>query len=392
MRSLVRLVSSLLVRSQTGRWVLSSALLLSGALSCIAGVASSRGQTQTQTLSFLIAGVLIFALGLVVLVATIRIGSMRKRAIAARTAGVARAEELVKSGQILPIPALPPARKDITPEMLAHAEGYAQRMATLPWGDKPSIPADQIHQVFNATVARVQSVTGDWRELGAPIDIFVGLPRPLCFVGAAEVMYLLSYLRSHTYAPNGLLQGLRFIARAQFTEPRQPDALVIRTKLLAGGASEHWLELADATLALLVEVAPNHPRLPEAKMAIHVQRGEYEAALACAERVIVNSPSPEEAYIALTRRADLLLDMKRYGEAVTAYDGLLSQRPGNPWTWHNKSIALMGLGRYDEAQECNIRARSIMDSGAARNTRERILAKLAEASGPATFGTPEVKP
>ena len=387
MRGWVYRISLLLVRSQAGRWVLTVALLLFGALAFIAGVAPPPGQTQTQTVSYLIAGVLVFVLGIVMLVVTVRIGGMRKRLIAARQAnaarareGVARAEEMVKSGQILPIPA-PPTRKDIAPETLAHIEGYAQRMAALPWGDRSTTPADQARAIFDATVARVQGVAGDWSELAEPIDIFVGLPRPLCYVGAAEVMYRLSFLRGHLYAPNGLLQGLRFIARAQYTEPRQPDALVIRTRLLAGGGSKHWLEQADATLALLREVAPEHPRLPEAEMAIHVHRGEYEAALACAERMIANAPGPDMAYIAQARRANILLDMKRYDEAVAAYDALLSQRPSNPWTWHNKSIALMNLGRFDEALECNARALALMDFGAARDMRERILAKQAEAAG-----------
>lgn len=387
MRGLVRRVSLLLVRSGPGRWVLSIVLLLVGALSFIAGAAPPRGQTQTQTLSYLIAGIIIFALGIVMLVVTIRIGGMRKRAVAARkvaaekaAAGVARVEELKQSGQLLPIPALPQPRSDITQDDMAHIEGYAQRMASLPWGDHISIAPEAVRPTFDQTVARVQSVTGDWSELGGPIDTFVGLPRPLCYVGAAEVMYRLSYLRSHTYAPNGLRQGLRFIARAQYTEPRQPDALVIRTKLLAGGATKSWLELADATLALLKEVAPEHPRLPDAEMAIHVQRREYEAALACAERMIANPPSPEETYIAQSRRSDLLLNMKRYDEAIAAYDTLLAQKPRDPWKWHNKSIALMNLGRFDEALECNAQALSIMDFGAAHTVREHILAREASAS------------
>ncbi|HEX6819712.1 MAG TPA: hypothetical protein VF120_15150, partial [Ktedonobacterales bacterium] len=187
MRGLVRRVSLLLVRSGPGRWVLSIALLLVGALSFIAGVAPPRGQTQTQTLSYLIAGIVIFALGIVMLVVTIRIGRMRKRAVKKAAAGVARVEELKQSGQLLPIPALPQPRSDITQEDMARVEGYAQRMAALPWGDHISIAPEAVRPTFDQTVARVQSVTGDWSELGEPIDTFVGLPRPLCYVGAAEV-------------------------------------------------------------------------------------------------------------------------------------------------------------------------------------------------------------
>jgi hypothetical protein len=41
---------------------------------------------------------------------------------------------------------------------------------------------------------------------------------------------------------------------------------------------------------------------------------------------------------------------------------------------------LRDLGRYDEALECNARALSLMEVGAARKVRETILAKRTQES------------
>ena len=92
-------------------------------------------------------------------------------------------------------------------------------------------------------------MTGDWRTLAEPIDIFVGLPKPLCFVGAAEIMLPLSYLRGDLWGPVGLRKGCASSCGHNH-DPEQPDGLIIRVKLLTGYASDGWLRLAEETLAL----------------------------------------------------------------------------------------------------------------------------------------------
>jgi tetratricopeptide (TPR) repeat protein len=144
------------------------------------------------------------------------------------------------------------------------------------------------------------------------------------------------------------------------------------------------LELADQTLERLRQVAPDHPRLPDAEAAIHLRRGEYEAAIACFDRVVANPPSPEEAFVAQANRASALERLKRYDEALDTYRRVLQLDPNDAWLWHNMSILLMDQGRLDEALEANTRALAIMDFGNARMIRERILAKQLGATTDAT--------
>lgn len=381
MRTLVRIIASRMVQSRVGRWLLTAILFLIGAIGLVAYPSVTTGESSTDGLTALVTGVLFVGLGLVMLVVTIRIELLGRQVKRAQKSAMARVNELKASGQLLAIPPLPPLPKGLSPDDVAYVDEYADRMAKLPWGDVPRGSAADAATVFNCTVARVRRIRGDWSLLGEPIDVFVGLSRPLCFVGAAEIMHRLSYVGGTTFAPVGLRQGLRFIARAQYTEPMQPDALVIRTKLLASNSSKQWLGLADQTLDLLRRVAPDHPRLPDAEAAIHLRRGEYDDALACFARLIANPPSPEEAFVAEANRASALESLKRYDEALDAYSRVLQLDPNDAWVWHNKSILLMNFGRLDEALEANARALSIMDFSNARSIRERILAKRAQVTG-----------
>jgi tetratricopeptide (TPR) repeat protein len=249
-------------------------------------------------------------------------------------------------------------------------------MAQVPWGQNPTVALADAPVAFNQTVARVRRIRGDWSKLSEPINIFASLPKPWCYIGAAEVMHRLSYLQGYAFAPAGLRQGLRFVAESQFFEAMHPDALVIRAVLLAGTKSKDWLALADQTLDLLRKVAPNHPRLPNAEAMIHLQRGEYEAALACDDRIIANPPSPEEGFAAQANRASILWDLKRNDEALEAFQGVLERDPNDAWVWHNMSILLTQMGRLNEALDANTHALNIMDFGVARAQRQTILAKI----------------
>lgn len=378
MRLLVRLVAGKMLESQAGRWALTSILLVFGAF-CLVGYASiEAGRTAAtsanEALSLLIGGIICVALGIVVLVFTARIGSAHRgvREIADR-----RVKELQATGQLLAIPQLPAKVSGVSDADARRVEQYARDMAAMAWGEYVRITGPEVRQTFDRTVAQVRRVTGDWSTFDGPIATFAAMPKPFCYIGAAEIMFRLAFLRNRIWAPVGLRQGLRFLARAQYHEPFQPDLLVIRTKLLAGCANPQWLSLAEQTLAILKRVAPEHPRIPNAEQLIFEQRGRIEDAIACTDRTLAHPPSPEEEYIALSNKALLLQQLKRYEESLALYGQLASRAPNDPWMWHNQSLMLYNLGRYADALQCNDRALALMQFGVARDFRQKILAALA---------------
>lgn len=376
MRTLLVRSLNLLLRFRIGRWVATLLFLAVGLILLLDPSAAGKDVTTV-----IVTGVVALVIGLVLLFFTVRLGVLLRKKGRAEKASMDRAQELIASGKVLAIPPLPRTLpRGASADDLMTVERYALQMADLRWGERPGTASvDEAYPLFNRTVARVREVTGDWRLLSEPVAIFARLPKPLCYVGAAEVMLPLSYLRGDVWAPVGLRQGLRFVARAQYHDPEQPDALLIRVKLLAGYASDLWLRLAEETLELAKKAAPQHPRLPDAEASLLIRRGKLEEALACVEISIANPPSQEEVHVALSRKARLLGRMKRYEEALSTYNLVNERYPQDPWAWHNKSLILLDLSRYPEALACNERALSIMDFGAARSTGERIRAKMAEA-------------
>jgi tetratricopeptide (TPR) repeat protein len=381
MRTLVRIVATRLVASHVGRVILTVTLLLIGAVSFLAYALVSANGSAANGITALVTGIVFVVLGLLMCVFTLRIGRLQDSAQQRNKTATSRVHELQASGQLLPIPGLPPLPAGLSPEDVARVAAYADQMARIHWGDQLRVSAADAPEVFNRTVARVRRIRGDWDMLREPIGIFAGLPRPLCYVGAAEVMHRLSYHGGTTFVPEGLRQGLRFIARSQYTEAMQPDALVIRTKLLAASTSKIWLELADQTLERLREVDPGHRRLPDAAATIYLRRGQHERAIACYDQLLANPPSADEAFVAQANRAAALERLQRYDEAIEAYRHVLQVDPNDAWAWHNMSLLLLNQGRLEEALQANTRALSIMSFGNAQMSRKRILAAIARRDG-----------
>ncbi len=56
---------------------------------------------------------------------------------------------------------------------------------------------------------------------------------------------------------------------------------------------------------------------------------------------------------ALMAKGVALQNMRRYDEAVTAYDKALETNPRDAGAWYVKGMTLKNMGRYEEAAECN---------------------------------------
>lgn len=339
------------------------------------------GHDTAQNIGFRVGVGLFLLLALMALVGIIFISS-RRRLRKTVAESDARAKQLLAEGKLLPIPPLPTEPpQGVSPEELAQIEVAAAQMQKIPWGDRKAYRAKQAPAIFESALAEVNAASSDLATLHRLAHVFAGLPRPLCHVGAAEVMFRLSYLRGTTYAPVGLRQGLRFAIRAQVHTPLLPDALIAQLKLLVACREPYWQELATKTLAIIRQVAPDHPRLPLAEMFYHRIRGEYEEALMCADRALGTAINPVEAASILSGKASLFLSVGRSADAVLTFQNASTLNPGDPWIWHNASIALTHLGRYHEALQCSERALSIMDFGAARAQHERIMESLAQQLG-----------
>src|SRR6516165_7083971 len=119
MRTLVRLVVAQVlprvIQSAIGRWTLTILLLLFGVIGLLAAAGSSGDQAVTA----LAAGIVFTVLGLGMLIFTLRVRRVH-------TGARSNVRELIGTGKLLPIPAVPPLPKGVSEEDVAHASEYAR--------------------------------------------------------------------------------------------------------------------------------------------------------------------------------------------------------------------------------------------------------------------------
>lgn len=350
MSLLIRLVTHLFLnvmarrsmKSSVGRWILGVVFTLLGAACVTLAVVTPD---STQQIGFAIGAGFFLLLAGIVWVSMVMI---RRRLHSIADESAAYTKQLIAEGKLLPVPAAPAnLPQGVTPEDVANVEGYVKRMRAIPWGQNPSVNEYDAPIVFQQALEETLTNSGRWDLLlSGPVMVFAGLPRPWCHIGAAEVMYRLSFLRGAAFAPAGLRQGLFFAVHAQVRQPRQPDALIAQLELLSALRAPTWQERATKTRDMLHRNAPHHPHLAQVEMTYHRRRGEDEQALECADLALNHPVSPAIAANILDGKAGILMALNRYDEAVGAFQAALSRKPNDPWIWHNLSRTHTELGRY----------------------------------------------
>lgn len=289
----------------------------------------------------------------------------------------ANVKHLIAEGKLVTIPAASTAvPKGVTSDDVASVERYTQRVRDIFAESKPLVSEFDAPTLFRQSLQEMASITGHYdRLLSGPAIALAALPKPWRDVGAAEVMYRLSFLRGDLYVPAGLREGLLHAVRAQYHEPLQPDALLVQLRLFSGYNNPTWREKAAKTMDILNRYAANNPHLPATEMVYRRRIGQYDRALECADLALNGFLTPTESAAVLDRKASVLMALKRNDEAAEAYRAALSYFP-NPWTWHNLSIVLDNMGRYQEALDANTHALSMMNFNMAQQRRATILSHM----------------
>ena len=101
-----------------------------------------------------------------------------------------------------------------------------------------------------------------------------------------------------------------------------------------------------------IEINPKYAKAWRKKGVALEKHKKYEKALKCYETSFSHSKKKTNKFWALRKKADLLLDLKRFEGAVEFFNKTLEIDPGAPVTYRHKAEALIGLKRYEEAIEC----------------------------------------
>jgi endonuclease YncB( thermonuclease family)/outer membrane protein assembly factor BamD (BamD/ComL family) len=140
---------------------------------------------------------------------------------------------------------------------------------------------------------------------------------------------------------------------AIFTGRFKPEYLGAETLVWLGRA---WIENGMASsgipnLELLLEKYPESRQVPEAQTLLAQQaleNKEYDTALLYAESILNNAAEIQFVLEATFCRAEALLGLKRYGEAISDYNAILANRAA---ARRLKPEALLGIAACMEAQQ-----------------------------------------
>ncbi|HEX4268772.1 MAG TPA: tetratricopeptide repeat protein [Steroidobacteraceae bacterium] len=127
---------------------------------------------------------------------------------------------------------------------------------------------------------------------------------------------------------------------------------------------------AEQLYRQILRLQPRHAGALHLLGAIHLQRGDLtESLTACEAALAMNSGN---AAVHETH-GDALHDLKRYEQAIAAYDRCLALDPRSFVAWSNRGSALLHSRRFDEAVASYERALALQENGKGR-TPPRWLA------------------
>lgn len=193
--------------------------------------------------------------------------------------------------------------------------------------------------------------------------------RPYSFAGFAMVMEAASYRSGDEYNMDGIAHAMKFWKRARMIQTDRLEIDYVGTRLYG------QLEQPRAIREILDKYKQSHNKnfwycLAEANYWNDKEKKRSKYWLDRANKA-AGKHRLRKLYL-LNLNASSEMSKPKYGDAIRLYRQIVKLNPQDPWAWHNLSFMYINLGRVEEADECNQRALSIMDFGAARQIESSI--------------------
>jgi len=211
---------------------------------------------------------------------------------------------------------------------------------------------------------------GNHEDLDSAIEIFCNCDvRPYSFAGFALIMEGASYLSGGEYDEDGLSHGLRLWKRARMIQSDRFEIEYVGTRFYSR------LKQPEEVRKILDKFKQRYNKnfwycLAEADYWTDTDERRTQYWFDRANKAAGDN-RPRKLFI-LNRLAGNELDKPDYGDAIRLYRQVVKLDPQDPWAWHNLSYIYINQGEVDLADECNQKALSIMDFGAARSIQQSI--------------------
>ena len=189
--------------------------------------------------------------------------------------------------------------------------------------------------------------------------------------GIAYTLAIASFAGSQTPDRRGLQNAMQWLERSQNFEPDRPEINFIEAVIYLNGRQ---FEKARLVLDYLSNQDPQNYYLITTEMNYWKQRGDEQKYFQWAKKGLDVANRKGRRIFVLNSLAGFYLGKGYLEKSINTYLDLAELDPDDPWLWHNLSVMYVELEMFKEANQCNQRALSIMDFGAAREI-EQIIKK-----------------
>jgi len=258
-----------------------------------------------------------------------------------------------------------------------YVKARIEELRQITWEQQPITDLAYGQRLYDEGIAIANRAEGDHKKLGAAIHCFVQCPPALAYSGAAEVMRRLSYVGGSDSVPLGIQEAGRYSSLAVESDPNSAEAWIMRACVFCAAPDRLYKKIARYAIEQGRRIAPTHPRLtyPVALYAkiIGDTAGQEVAFLSAIDTL----PTPPERLATLKLLASSYTAQGHYEKAINTYQRALTEFPeGSAWTWHNYSLALERVGRYQEALESSDRALTFFEFSRARKQNDELRIQL----------------
>lgn len=194
---------------------------------------------------------------------------------------------------------------------------------------------------------------------------------PYALAGLAATLSASSYIQNNQFDPAGLHEALRWLNLAQSMTPDRLEINFLEAQIALHGRQ---LEIARRLLDMLAQDPQNQKNFfyCTTEFSYWSSLGNLPKVQFWRDKALAAAANPMQQYFVRHIFAAFYLNNGFYLDYIKQAQELTRISPGDPWLWHNLSIAHAQLKQFPEAEYCNQRALSIMDFGAAQEIRETL--------------------
>ncbi|MCA9969105.1 MAG: tetratricopeptide repeat protein [Anaerolineales bacterium] len=248
----------------------------------------------------------------------------------------------------------------------------------MPWPQNPHV-TDLGRRAYEIAIDTIDSYRDDPKVLAAALRALQSCDsRPYAMAGVAYALIAAAREADGTYASEGLEAALRWLEKAQETEPDVVDINVVEAFIYL-----HEGRLDDVRLVLdyLQAQDPYSYYVQVAEFAYWLARQDLEQAQSWFDSASEAARTVPQRLRLLSQMGDGYAQLGQWDKALVKYEEAAHFDAENHWLWHQISQIHWQQQNYEEAERFNQRALKLRDFPEGRQMAAALKEKKGSDTG-----------